>query len=354
MSAADPTEVALRGLRLRLPAVGAHLSDERLACLAEGAPRTDAEAAHLAGCDDCAAVWVLLADGLAGLADDLAEDRAAGADDPAAGIGAAEGPASPAALTRPGLGARRPAPRWVWPTVLLAGVAAAALWGLRPAPPAAPEPAAAADALDVGLPLAVPDAGLPDAGVPDAAAPDAAAPDAGVPDAAAPAAAPPDPAPADAGGALHTETAGASAGAVAPTRTAPAATEPPAPRRRPIPRPVAASPASAPMRPAAPTGHGGLTGAGGQTAVARRPINGPPRGYGYLRLTAKPPARVFVDGKAVGWTPVLDYRLPEGPHDVRMVYESELAATPEQRLRVIIEADRIWKVVRNNQRRARP
>ena len=86
----------------------------------------------------------------------------------------------------------------------------------------------------------------------------------------------------------------------------------------------------------------------------RLPISGAPRGYGYLRLTSKPPAEVWVDGEPIGWTPIIDRRLPEGPHDVELKYASPLAAASCQRLRVIIEPDKIWKVVQRNLLRDAP
>ncbi|MCB9525332.1 MAG: hypothetical protein H6702_18430 [Myxococcales bacterium] len=304
MSPLDELARRLAASDLRLPAVGEHVEDERLACIAEGADPTDAEARHLAGCDDCLDVLMLLGPGLA------AEGEAHGAT-PAPEAG-------PQALTPPLHG---PRPRRAVGLALLAfaGVAAASLWvaGHRAGreAPAAPVAVAVRDAT-------IPDAAVPDAAVPDAALPDAAVPDSAVPDAAVPDAAVPDAAVPDA------------AVATSPGR--------PRPARRPVARPA---------RPQAVIPSAALAGAGDMHGPVRRPINGPPRGYGYLRLTARPPAQVFVDGKPVGWTPLLDRRLPEGPHDVRLVFDSPLAAEPEQRLRVIIEPDRIWKVVQDNRRR---
>lgn len=196
---------------------------------------------------------------------------------------------------------------WAVGTLAFLAAAAAALW-LRVDAPEAPPAAPPADA------------GRPDARIIDAAGvvtePDAAVlVDQGV-------VAPPD------------------AGALVDA-SAPAAERPARPRRRP--RPTRA-------RPASTFEHARLAGSGPRR-MTRRPVNGAPRGYGYLRLTSKPSARVFVDGKPIGWTPVIDRRLPEGPHDVRLVYESPLAAESEQRLRVMIETDRIWKVVRRNLKR---
>ncbi len=81
------------------------------------------------------------------------------------------------------------------------------------------------------------------------------------------------------------------------------------------------------------------------------PVNGAPRGFGALRLNAKPSALVFVDGKAYGWTPLLNLRLPSGPHDVKLVYKSPLAAEKEQRFRILIQDDETWSTVRDNRLR---
>ena len=64
MTSTDPLEGRLRRLSLELPERGDHLDDERLAEFAEGAEPTDSEAAHLAGCDACCEVLIVLGEGL--------------------------------------------------------------------------------------------------------------------------------------------------------------------------------------------------------------------------------------------------------------------------------------------------
>lgn len=55
----------------------------------------------------------------------------------------------------------------------------------------------------------------------------------------------------------------------------------------------------------------------------------PPAGEGTLKLLAKPPARVEVAGRDLGWTPLLGHRLPAGTYHVRLVREEEPRYTHE-------------------------
>jgi hypothetical protein len=80
----------------------------------------------------------------------------------------------------------------------------------------------------------------------------------------------------------------------------------------------------------------------------RLPVNGGARGFGFLRLGAVPPAEVFIGDRSYGWTPIVDLRLPEGPHDVRLVYSHPEARVPEERFRVVIPAEARWVVTRKN------
>ena len=50
-----------------------------------------------------------------------------------------------------------------------------------------------------------------------------------------------------------------------------------------------------------------------------------------------------MDGKLIGWTPLLDHRLLEGPHDVRLVYESPRARVKEERFQVVILSDTFYE-----------
>lgn len=88
-----------------------------------------------------------------------------------------------------------------------------------------------------------------------------------------------------------------------------------------------------------------------QRRMMRAPVAGPSRGFGQLRLASKPAARVIIDGRERGWTPLIDIRLQAGPHDVTLVYDSPHAAEPEQRFRVLIRADETWATVRDNRRK---
>ncbi len=46
-----------------------------------------------------------------------------------------------------------------------------------------------------------------------------------------------------------------------------------------------------------------------------------PKQNGFLKLMAKPPGRAFINGKDVGWTPLLKHPLPPGTHTVTLVRE---------------------------------
>jgi hypothetical protein len=85
-----------------------------------------------------------------------------------------------------------------------------------------------------------------------------------------------------------------------------------------------------------------------QHPLERQFVDGQPRGYGYLQLNSKPASEVFVDGRHLGSTPILDERLPEGPHDVVLRYARPEAAEPEQHFRVVIERDQTWRATRRN------
>lgn len=296
-------ERRLRCLDLRLASSGEHVEEERLAEFAAGAEPTDAEAAHLAGCDDCVAVLIALGEGLESLA--------------------AEHPtAAPLVLTPP-RPRRARAVGWLTGIAVFAVVVGAlAATGYliqlagRPEvePPKAPAPLAPTHSAAPETPL------LP---APIEAAPadlDLLAAMHALQDALAP----------------TWPFAGFAGDEAAPTRieaTAQGVAEatPPAAPRRPSLRPRAK-----------------LDAREGPVPLDLIPVNGPPRGHGFLRLNARPSARVFIDEKPFGWTPLVDVRLPEGPHDVHLIFESPLAAEPEQRFRVLIEPDRVWRIQRNN------
>jgi hypothetical protein len=40
---------------------------------------------------------------------------------------------------------------------------------------------------------------------------------------------------------------------------------------------------------------------------------------GKVKFLAKPPAQIFIDGKNLGWTPLVNHTLATGRHKVRLV-----------------------------------
>lgn len=69
----------------------------------------------------------------------------------------------------------------------------------------------------------------------------------------------------------------------------------------------------------------------------------PPKQPGLLKLMANPPAEVFIKGKAIGWTPLVKYKLPEGSHRLTL----KLANGETHKILVVIhpgqETLRKWK-----------
>ena len=43
---------------------------------------------------------------------------------------------------------------------------------------------------------------------------------------------------------------------------------------------------------------------------------------GFLKLMSIPPAEAFIDGKSVGWTPLINHKLTEGRHTIKLRYQS--------------------------------
>lgn len=308
-------EDRLRRLDLQLDDAGRHIDDERIAELCAGADPSAPEAAHLAGCDDCVELLVALGEGLEALA----------VDEPILGALMAEPP-------RP---ARPRGRRWTPLMILaLAGAAAAAGWFARQAPeqPTPERPASV-------RPASSPEDEAPRFDGPDEVPILPAEQVIGVDSRRDPQPEPPPEA---------APTVDDSP-ATAPGEPDPAAEPPAAPAAPPRPARPARAPAEArPRSMQRPAGLGALERPAGPRPLERRPVDGPPRGFGQLQLNTRPPARVFIDGKPRGWTPIIDLRLPEGPHDVRLVFDSPLAAEPEQRFRVLIEPDRIWRMTRDN------
>jgi hypothetical protein len=291
-------EERLRVLDLQLDTPGDHPTDERVALIATGVEPTAAEAAHLAGCDDCVELMLALGEGLEGMADELPELAALVAERPA-----------PAAR-RAGIGLVAAA------LVFSAAALAAVTWTLRHEAPAVSVVAPVTPRTTAPMQRAQPAPLLPEpASSPEPPSPEPPPPEPSAPEWPALI----DPAAAAAPIAWFGDllrVAAAAPAARAPTRV-----------RRP--KPVLERPTLTPH-------------------AVRKPINGPARGFGWLRLNARPAARVYVDDVARGWTPLFDLRLAEGPHDVRLVYESPLARLPEERFRVLVQPEQIWRAVRDN------
>ncbi len=317
MSTMDRIEDRLRVLDLRFGDAGPHLTDERVAELVHGDDPDADEACHLAACDICTEILVALGEGLEALACEEPELSA---------LVFPEGTSTPEV-------ARRSRRRAAWPIavggMLVAAVAAAAVGYAIRGELGSQTPSSAPPVLTPKAPIdtvAPPDENpsVPPAApaAPAAPSPEAVTPPVALAESQAAAVTPP----------------AAAAPAASPVEREAEAPAPPKARgekRRPTPT-------------ALPRTRGSLARPAGPTQFTRTEVDGPLRGWGYLRLTSKPSARVFVDGKARGWTPVVDLRLLEGPHDVRLEFESPLAREREQRFRVMIEPEKVWSTIRRN------
>jgi hypothetical protein len=308
---ADRLEHRLRTTDLRLPECGAHLEDERLTCILGGDEPSAEEALHLAGCDECLDVLLAASEGLEALSAEPAL-AAAIAGPP---FSAAPRPGSVPVVAPPqGSTARRG--RWARAAVVGLSVfgafaaAAAVGWVVRQA--------------EVAPPVQAPAVEAPAAPEPErrGAAPVERRPAVEVPPT------PPTP-----------TTAPSEAVASTETRVQ-ASPPPPEPRAR-----ASGQTAEAARREVRTTGE--TREREGRT-YGRMPVNGEARGFGFLRLGAVPPAEVFIGDRSYGWTPIVDLRLAEGPHDVRLVYSHPDARVPEERFRVVIPAEARWVVTRKN------
>ena len=339
MSAPDALEARLRRLDLRFEAVEpeAHLTDDRVVALAAGAEPSDAEAGHLAACDACLDLLVATGEGL----ESLAGDPALSVPPPGRAPEGAAPPELPVRTAAPHRGQGRLRLGVVLGGLGLACAAAAAIGGGLFSPAAAPPPAPATASLAA-------DAPAPGKGPHGVDAPPAETrPE------------PPAPPVVDRPLALGPTAALEPTVVVDPTRTAEptGAAEPNRPRpvtgrepRSPI-SAHAAGGVDAPGAVAAPIGEIEERDA---EAFGRAPVHAAGRGFGFLRLTATPPAQVFIGDRPYGWTPLFDLRLPEGPHDVRLVYAHPDARTSEERFRVVIPAEARWVVKRKNLREGPP
>ena len=346
----EELEQRLGRLDLQLSVRGEHLSDERLAEIGTGVDVTDPEATHLSGCDECLEVLMALGEGL----EDLSTEQ----------------PELSLLMTEPPVARRR---LTVTSTLVFLSLAACAMaaagWYVRghmeSSPPtinqsAVPIPevkptiqlppkAGSIAPVRVASPAAVMEPVKAESKAPSAVAP-AAVMDPKASPAVAPAAvieqvsaesktanALIESSKADAAGAQNVEVAAPRAASpsrvVSQTKRRSKRTE-----RRPM------------LSKTPQTDGVGLDRRAGPTAYDRVAVDGAPRGFGQLRLNAKPAARVFIDGTDRGWTPVVDLRLQAGPHDVRLVFQSELAEKREDRFRVLIESEKTWSTVRDNRK----
>jgi serine/threonine-protein kinase len=71
------------------------------------------------------------------------------------------------------------------------------------------------------------------------------------------------------------------------------------------------------------------------------PEAAPPPGRGRIDVNARPWARVYLDGKEVGYTPLVLRRIPAGKHVLRLV-NPELEE--ERKIRVKVEAGAVRKI----------
>jgi hypothetical protein len=62
------------------------------------------------------------------------------------------------------------------------------------------------------------------------------------------------------------------------------------------------------------------------------------RAVGFLNLQARPPAKAFIGGRLVGWTPLIRHEMSAGNHDVELVREGEAAY--RRTITVLIEPDK--------------
>lgn len=367
MTSVDDLEARLGRLDLQLADSGGHLSPERIAVIGAGQDPTPSEAAHLAGCDECVGLLVALGEGLEMLAEEQPQ------------LGALLAAPPPRPSRRAGVVA----------AVVILGAfgaaAAAAGWMITRSGPDAEAGVEQVDHDRVdpgrpGAPPTEPPRGAVEPGprevpiVPaerilarrtqvqiDLQAVSQRAPVTRGLDLARLAAQmaatfhPVAPAPPLMPSVLPPELT--RPGAPAPGAEANGPAQPPGVAAQPTPRPRA-------RRPLYPTPRLRDTLAEpmpeitlerrGPRAYEGTVVDSDARGHGLLQISTRPAARVFVDGKPIGWTPIIDMRLPAGVHDVRLVYESPHAAEKEQRFRVPIQADRTWRLRRHNIRRDPP
>ena len=312
MTETCPLSQRLRTTDLRMTVLGTHLDDERLAEVVGGLAPTSEEALHLAGCDDCLDVLVAAGEGLEAMGSSAAAalSLAPAAATAAAGLNSAATAAAGLNSAATAAAGRSTPPRlgsgWVRATVIVVSTVVA--FGA----------AAAAGAMFFG----------PKSAAPTASQPPVSAPSLNFERATAPAVVQP-----------VEVIASLDVGVASVAAMAPAVGNAEAP-----PRVLQARKASPSLR----LDHVDRE----EQAFGRAPVNALGRGFGSLRLNARPPALAFIDDRPYGWTPLVDVRLQEGPHDIRLEYAHPEALSREERFRVVIPADAEWTVTRRNLRGA--
>ena len=318
MTETCPLSQRLRTTDLRMTVLGTHLDDERLAEVVGGLAPTSDEALHLAGCDDCLDVLVAAGEGLEAMGSSAAAalslapapapapaaaTAAASLNSPATAAASLNSPATAAASrsTPPRLGSR-------WPRATVIVVSTVVAFGA----------AAAAGAMFFGSKSAAPTGSQPPVSAPSLNFERSTAPAVVEP---------------------VEVIASLAVGVASVAAMAPAVGNAEAP-----PRVLSARKASPSLR----LDHVDRE----EQAFGRAPVNALGRGFGSLRLNARPPALAFIDDRPYGWTPLVDVRLQEGPHDIRLEYAHPDALSREERFRVVIPADAEWTVTRRNLRGA--
>ncbi len=305
MRSHEDLEIRLGRIDLQLQGQGKHLEPERLACIANGSEPTDEEAAHLVGCDECTDLLIALGSGLEALSNE----------EPELAVMFAE---------RPVFAPKKPVHIGivVGGLCLAAGAMAAAGWAVhsfsaKPTEAVAPKGQVIErfESTIETSPVIQPSEPIKEQSLVPAT--------------------------------------------VEPRefveQTSEAAPRPPTAKLKTKPTAKTQTAKSSEIDSRLPQlEEKHLSGREGRRLMERIPVNGAARGFGQLRLNSKPAARIWIDGKDRGWTPIIDLRLQAGPHDVKLVYESPLADKKEERFRVLIQADQTWSAIRNNHRDPTP
>ena len=372
MTSFDDLEQQLRGLDLQFSQVGEHLDDERLALITDGEDPTDHEAAHLSGCDDCITLLTVLGEGI----ESLLDEETAHEQRMPTGI-------------RPPASRRFSAPTTMAIIALAACAFAGVTWYVTRAPVSQDEQQSRGDARNSESKTKTPSiepatpsedrqkdlksvrnespakheasatAVVPAEPVDGKTAETPEAIELKTPKQVL--AEPTKPVAVDTVAEKSTrqpikktkESLGDKNGAAAALKAKKAQTSRRSPKTRPPARLVRKSPkrSTVSVRRKVQLRKKRLDGRSGPVPFTRKAVTAAARGFGQLRVNSRPAAQVYVDGKLRGWTPLVDLRLQEGPHDIRLVYKSPLADRSEEKFRVMITADQTWATVRDNRKK---